>query len=66
MWFAAVVLFAVLAAGITVYCAANDDVRTAANEPPNSAPRTARRARKSGPGQAATGGLWLIDPLDNL
>src|SRR6516162_4053278 len=33
-------------------------------KPPNSAPRTARRARKSGPGQTATAGLWLIDPLD--
>ena len=32
MWFAAVVLFAVLAAGIIVYRAANDDVRTAAND----------------------------------
>jgi len=32
MWFAAVVLFAVLAAGIIIYRAANDDIRTAAND----------------------------------
>ena len=32
MWFAAAVLFAVLAAGIIIYRAANDDVRTAAND----------------------------------
>ena len=32
MWFAAVVLFAVLAAGIIIYRAANDDTRTAAND----------------------------------
>ena len=31
MWFAAAVLFAVLAAGIIIYRAANDDIRTAAN-----------------------------------
>jgi hypothetical protein len=34
MWFAAAVLFAVLAAGIIVYRAANDGVRTAANDIP--------------------------------
>ena len=34
MWFAAVVLFAVLAAGIIIYRAANDDIRTAANDTP--------------------------------
>jgi hypothetical protein len=32
MWFAAVVLFAVLAAGIIIYRTANDDIRTASNE----------------------------------
>ena len=32
MWFAAAVLFAVLAAGIIIYRAANDDIRTAAND----------------------------------
>jgi hypothetical protein len=32
MWFAAVVLFAVLAAGIIIYRAANDGIRTAAND----------------------------------
>jgi hypothetical protein len=32
MWFAAVVLFAVLAAGLIIYRAANDDVRTASND----------------------------------
>ena len=32
MWFAAVALFAVLAAGIIIYRAANDDIRTAAND----------------------------------
>ena len=31
MWFAAAVLFAVLAAGIIIYRAANDGIRTAAN-----------------------------------
>jgi hypothetical protein len=31
MWFAAAVLFAVLAAGIIIYRAVNDDIRTAAN-----------------------------------
>ena len=31
MWFAAAVLFAVLAAGIIIYRAANNDIRTAAN-----------------------------------
>jgi hypothetical protein len=34
MWFAAAVLFAVLAAGIIIYRAANDDIRTAANNTP--------------------------------
>jgi hypothetical protein len=32
MWFAAAVLFAVLAAGIIIYRATNDDIRTAAND----------------------------------
>lgn len=32
MWFAAVVLFAVLAAGLIIYRAANDDIRTASND----------------------------------
>jgi hypothetical protein len=32
MWFAAAVLFAVMAAGILIYRAANDDIRTAAND----------------------------------
>jgi hypothetical protein len=32
MWFAAAVLFAVLAAGIIIYRAVNDDIRTAAND----------------------------------
>ena len=32
MWFAAAVLFAVVAAGIIIYRAANDDIRTAAND----------------------------------
>ena len=32
MWFSAAVLFAVLAAGIIIYRAANDDIRTAAND----------------------------------
>ena len=32
MWFAAAVLLAVLAAGIIIYRAANDDIRTAAND----------------------------------
>jgi hypothetical protein len=32
MWFAAVVLFAVLAAGIIIYRAVNDDIRTATND----------------------------------
>jgi hypothetical protein len=32
MWFAAAVLFAVLVAGIIIYRAANDDIRTAAND----------------------------------
>ena len=31
MWFAAAVLFAVLAAGIIIYRAANNDIRTASN-----------------------------------
>jgi hypothetical protein len=31
MWFVAAVLFAVLAAGIIIYRAANDGIRTAAN-----------------------------------
>ena len=34
MWFAAAVLFAVLAAGIIIYRAANDDIRTTANDIP--------------------------------
>ena len=34
MWFAAAVLFAVLAAGIIIYRAANDGIRTAANNIP--------------------------------
>jgi hypothetical protein len=34
MWFAAAVLFAVMAAGIIIYRAANDDIRTAANDTP--------------------------------
>jgi hypothetical protein len=32
MWFAAAVLFAVLAGGIIICRAANDDIRTAAND----------------------------------
>jgi hypothetical protein len=32
MWFAAVVLFAVLVAGIIIYRAANDDIHTASND----------------------------------
>ena len=32
MWFTAAVLFAVLAAGVIIYRAANDDTRTAAND----------------------------------
>jgi hypothetical protein len=32
MWFAAAVLFAVLAAGIIIYRAANNDIRTAGND----------------------------------
>jgi hypothetical protein len=32
MWFAAVVLFAVLATGLIIYRAAHDDVRTASND----------------------------------
>jgi len=32
MWFAAAVVFAVLAAGIIIYRAVNDDIRTAAND----------------------------------
>ena len=32
MWFAAAVLFAVLVAGIIIYRAANDDIRTASND----------------------------------
>ena len=32
MWFAAAVLFAVLAAGIIIYRAVNYDIRTAAND----------------------------------
>ena len=32
LWFTAAVLFAVLAAGIIIYRAANDDIRTAAND----------------------------------
>ena len=34
MWFGAAVLFAVLAAGIIIYRAANDGIRTAANDIP--------------------------------
>ena len=34
MWFAAAVLFAVLAAGIIIYRAANDDIRTTVNDIP--------------------------------
>ena len=34
MWFAAAVLFAVLAAGIIIYRATNDGIRTAANDIP--------------------------------
>jgi hypothetical protein len=34
MWFAAAVLFAVLAAGIIIYRATNDDIHTAANDIP--------------------------------
>ena len=34
MWFAAAVVFAVLAAGIIIYRAANDGIRTAANDTP--------------------------------
>ena len=46
MWFAAAVLFAVMAAGIIIYRAANDGIRTAANDIPPApasiaiAPRT--------------------------
>ena len=32
MWFTAAVLFAVLVAGIIIYRAANDDIRTAPND----------------------------------
>jgi hypothetical protein len=32
MWFSAAVVFAVLAAGIIIYRAANNDIRTAAND----------------------------------
>jgi len=32
MWFSAAVVFAVLAAGIIIYRAANDGIRTAAND----------------------------------
>jgi hypothetical protein len=32
MWFAAVVLFAVLTAGLMIYRAANNDIRTASND----------------------------------
>jgi hypothetical protein len=32
IWFAAAALFAVLAAGIIIYRAANDDIRTASND----------------------------------
>jgi hypothetical protein len=34
MWFAAAVLFAVLAAGIIIYRTTNDDIHTAANDIP--------------------------------
>ena len=36
MWFAAAVLFAVLAAGIIIYRAANDGIRTAADDTPRA------------------------------
>ena len=42
MWFAAAVLFAVLAAGIIIYHAANDGIRTAAN---NTLPAPASSSR---------------------
>ena len=42
MWFAAAVLFAVLAAGIIIYRAANDGIHTAANDIP-PAPATNSR-----------------------
>jgi hypothetical protein len=42
MWFAAAVLFAVLAAGIIIYRAANDDIRTASN---NTLPAPASSSR---------------------
>jgi hypothetical protein len=42
MWFAAAVLFAVLAAGIIIYRAANDDIRTASND---TLPATASSSR---------------------
>jgi len=32
MWFSAAVVFAVLAAGVIIYRAANNDIRTAAND----------------------------------
>ena len=36
MWFAAAVLFAVLAAGFIIYRAANDGIRTAADDTPRA------------------------------
>jgi hypothetical protein len=36
MWFAAAVLFTVLAAGIIIYRAANNDILTAANDTPRA------------------------------
>ena len=41
-WFAVAVLFAVLVAGIIIYRAANDDIRTASNDIP-SAPASSSR-----------------------
>jgi hypothetical protein len=42
MWFAAAVLFTVLAAGIIIYRAASDDIRTASN---NTLPAPASSSR---------------------
>jgi hypothetical protein len=41
-WFAVAVLFAVLVAGIIIYRAVNDDIRTASNDNP-SAPASSSR-----------------------
>jgi hypothetical protein len=41
-WFAVAVLFAVLVAGIIIYRAVNDDIRTASNDIP-SAPASSSR-----------------------